>query len=62
MSLGTVSTGKTGEVIAAVPDEKDMDELYDDAIHVLKEKKVKEEKKVDPVQQQEDYYRNVRTK
>ena len=62
VALGTVSTGKTGEVVAAVPDEKDMDELYDDALHVLKEKKPKEEKKVDHVQHQEDYYRNVRTK
>ena len=61
-SLGTVSTGTTGEVVTAVPDEKDMDELYDDALHLLKEKKPKEEKKVDHGQQQEDYYRNVRTK
>jgi chitin synthase len=62
VSLGTVSTGKSGEVVAVVPDEKDMDELYDDALHVLQTKKVKEEKKVDKGQEQEDYYRNVRTK
>jgi chitin synthase len=62
VSLGTVSTGKSGEVVASVPDEKDMDELYDDALHVLQTKKVKEEKKVDKGQEQEDYYRNVRTK
>jgi chitin synthase len=41
---------------------KDMNELYDDALHVLQTKKVKEEKKVDKGQEQEDYYRNVRTK
>jgi len=62
LSLGTVSTGKSGEVVAVVPDEKDMNELYDDALHVLQTKKVKEEKKVDKGQEQEDYYRNVRTK
>ena len=60
-SLGTVSTGKTGDVVAAVPDEKDIDELYDDALHVLKERKAEEEK-VDHDQQREDYYRTVRTK
>jgi len=62
VSLGTVSTGKSGEVVAVVPDEKDMNELYDDALHVLQTKKPKEEKKVDHGQEQEDYYRNVRTK
>jgi hypothetical protein len=62
VSLGTVSTGKSGEVVAVVPDEKDMNELYDDALHVLQTKKVKEEKKVDKGQEQEDYYQNVRTK
>jgi hypothetical protein len=49
VSLGTVSTGKLGEVVAAVPDEKDMNELYDDALHVLQTKRVKEEKKVDSI-------------
>jgi chitin synthase len=39
-----------------------MDDLYDDALHVLQSKKPKEEKKVDHGQQQEDYYRNIRTK
>ena len=45
-----------------VPDDKDLDEPYDDALHVLQTKKPKEEKKVDSGQEQEDYYRNVRTK
>ena len=63
MSLGTVSTGKSGEVVAVISDYiKDMNELYDDALHVLQTKKPKEEKKVDHGQEQEDYYRNVRTK
>ena len=62
MSLGTVSTSKTGEVVAVVPDEKDMNELYEDALHVLQTKKPKEEKSVNTGQDQEDYYRNVRTK
>jgi len=39
VSLGTVSTGKSGEVVAVVPDEKDMNELYDDALHVLQTRK-----------------------
>ena len=62
VSLGSVSTGKSGEVVAAVPDEKDTNELYDDALGVLQTKKPKEERKVDRGQAQEDYYRNFRTK
>jgi len=61
VSLGTVSTGKSGEVSVVVPDDKDLDEQYADALHVLQTKKPKEEKKVDSGQEQEDYYRNVRT-
>jgi chitin synthase len=62
VSLGTVATGKSGEVVAVVPDEKDMNELYEDALHVLQTKKPKEEKSVDQGQATEDYYRNFRTK
>ena len=62
MSLGMVSTGRTGEVVAAVPDEKDTDDLYEDALHLLMDKRSKEENVVDHGQQQEDYYRNARTK
>ncbi|KAF9524129.1 chitin synthase [Crepidotus variabilis] len=66
-SLGTVSapsktSGKPGQVEAEVPtDEKDINALYEDAIHVLGTKRPKEEKKVDEGQMQEDYYRNFRT-
>ena len=62
-SLGTVATGKTGEVEAEVPtDEKDIDTLYEDAIHVLNTKPPKAESKVDANTKQEDYYRTFRTK
>jgi chitin synthase len=60
--FGTVATGESGEVVAVVPDEKDMNELYEDSLHVLQTKKPKEEQKVNSGQDQEDYYRNVRTK
>jgi len=61
-ALGTVATGKTGEVEAEVPtDEKDIDTLYEDAIHVLNTKPPKAESKVDAGTKQEDYYRTFRT-
>jgi chitin synthase len=65
--LGTVTTapGKknANEVEAEVPtDEKDIDELYQDAMHVLQSKKPKEVKKVNLSQKQDDYYANFRTK
>ena len=46
-ALGTVATGKTGEVEAEVPnDEKDIDTLYEDAIHVLNTRPPKAERRV----------------
>ena len=61
--LGTVATGKTSQVEAEVPtDEKDIDTLYQDAIHVLNTKPPKMESKVDAGTKQEDYYRTFRTK
>ncbi|KDR77594.1 hypothetical protein GALMADRAFT_65539 [Galerina marginata CBS 339.88] len=61
-ALGTVTTGKSGEVEAEVPtDEKDINALYEDAIHVLNSKPPKVESKPDPSTQQEDYYRSFRT-
>ena len=65
--LGTVTTApgneNANEVEAELPtDEKNIDELYQDAFHVLQSKKPKEEKKVDPAQKQDDYYANFRTK
>ncbi|KIM36553.1 glycosyltransferase family 2 protein [Hebeloma cylindrosporum] len=63
--LGTVTTGKTGkkgEVEAEVPtDEKDINALYEDAIHVLNSKPPKVDSKPDKSTQQEDYYRSFRT-
>ena len=63
-ALGTVATGASGsQVEAEVPtDEKDIDALYEDAIHVLHTKRPKETKKVDAGTKQEDYYRTFRTK
>lgn len=49
-------------MVASIPDEKDLNELYEDALYVLKTKGPKVKKKVDNSQQQEDYYRNFRTK
>ena len=62
-SLGAVSTtGKKNEVEVEVPtSEKDINGLYEDAIHVLNTKPPKVEAKVDTSTQQEDYYRNFRT-
>ena len=61
--LGTVATGKTGSVEAEVPtDQKDIDTLYEDAIHVLNTKPPKVESKPDASTKQEDYYRSFRTK
>ena len=57
VDLSTVSTVTSGEVVAAVTDEKDMNEVYKDMLHVLQTKKLKEVKKVDDSQQQQDYYR-----
>ena len=63
-SLGTVATsGGKNEVEVEVPSsEKDINSLYEDAIHVLNTKPPKVEAKVDTGTQQEDYYRNFRTK
>ncbi|KAH6907524.1 chitin synthase [Coprinopsis sp. MPI-PUGE-AT-0042] len=64
-SLGAVTTGGTGnknEVEVEVPtSEKDINALYEDAIHVLNTKPPQVEAKVDASTQQEDYYRNFRT-
>lgn len=62
-SLGAVATtGKKNEVEVEVPtSEKDINALYEDAIHVLNTKPPKVEQKVDSSTQQEDYYRNFRT-
>jgi chitin synthase len=50
-------------VEAEVPtDEKDIDSLYEDAIHVLNTKPPKVDSKPDKGTQQEDYYRTFRTK
>ena len=63
-ALGTVSTGGgKKEVEVEVPtSEKDINALYEDAIHVLNTKPPVVEAKVDESTQQEDYYRNFRTK
>ena len=62
--MGTVATsGGKNEVEVEVPSsEKDINSLYEDAIHVLNTKPPKPEAKVDIGTQQEDYYRNFRTK
>ena len=62
--LGVVKASKGDNAVeVAVPTaEKDINAAYEDAIHVLSTKPPKEEKKVDPATQQEDWYRNFRTK
>jgi chitin synthase len=42
--------------------EKDINSLYEDAIHVLQTKPQKQEAKVDPLTEQKNYYRSFRTK
>lgn len=61
--LGVVAVaGTTNQVDVAVPtDTKDIDQNYDDAVHMLATKPPKEEKKVDLDQKQKDYYATVRT-
>jgi chitin synthase len=62
--LGVVKTNKGENAVeVAVPTaETDINSMYEDAIHVLSTKPPKEEKKVDPATEQEDFYRNFRTK
>ena len=59
-----VKTGRRENAVeVAVPTtETDINAAYEDAIHVLSTEPPKEEKKVDAETQQEDYYRNFRTK
>lgn len=63
--LGVVSASKgdnKNEVEVSVPTaETDINAAYEDAIHVLKSKPPKEESKIDPATQQEDYYKTFRT-
>jgi chitin synthase len=51
-----------GKVDIDVPsDEKDIDAAYEDAKHVLAMQPPKEVKTVDPHQEMEDSYKNIRT-
>ncbi|KAF9034366.1 glycosyltransferase family 2 protein [Panaeolus papilionaceus] len=64
--LGTVAkpsgTGASGSVEVELPtDEKDINALYEDAIHVLNSKPPKVEAKVDEKTREEDYYKGFRT-
>ncbi|KAG9315524.1 glycosyltransferase family 2 protein [Chiua virens] len=63
--LGVVNVGKglnKNEVEVDLPTaETDINAAYEDAIHVLTTKPPKEERKVDPGTQQEDYYKTFRT-
>ena len=62
--LGEVKTGKDKNVVDAVvpTEEKDINAAYEDALQVLSTKPPKAEQKVDASTQQEDYYRQFRTK
>jgi len=62
--LGVVKTSKnTNEVEVVVPTaEKDINALYEDAIHMLSTKPPKEVQVVDEKTRQDDYYRTFRTK
>ena len=63
--LGVVSVGKgsnKNEVEVAVPTaEKDINDAYDDAIHVLSTKPRKAGRKVDSTTQQEDHHKTFWT-
>jgi chitin synthase len=64
--LEQVSSGK-GEnkntvEVAGPTSQKDLNALYEDAIHVLNTKPPKEEPKVNQSQKEEDYYKSFRTK
>jgi len=61
--LGVVTTGKdTNEVEVTVPTTKeDINNAYEDAIHLLTTKPPKATSKPDAATQQEDYYRTFRT-
>ncbi|KAH9992907.1 glycosyltransferase family 2 protein [Russula vinacea] len=61
--LGVVKANKGENAVeVAVPTaETDINSMYEDAIHVLSTKPPKEEKKVDPATEQEDFYRSFRT-
>jgi chitin synthase len=57
------TSGGSDEVEVSIPTEdRDIDAAYEDAIHVLSTKAPKPEAKVDTATQQEDYYRQFRTK
>jgi len=62
--LGVVKTsGDKKEVEVDVPtNEKDINALYEDALHVLSTKPPKAESRPDEKTVQEDYYRSFRTK
>ena len=62
--LGVVKASKWENAVeVAVPTaETDINAAYEDAIHVLPTKPLKEEKTVDEATVQEDFYRNFRTK
>jgi chitin synthase len=62
--LGEVKTGKNkNEVEVVVPtEETDINAAYDDAMQVLSTKPPKVEAKVDAATQEEDYYKQFRTK
>jgi len=57
-----VSKGDNAVEVAVPTTETDINAAYEDAIHVLSTKPPKEEKKVDAATEQEDFYRNFRTK
>lgn len=61
--LGVVSGGgKDGQVEINLPTEaKDINEMYEDAVHVLSQPAPKHEDKVDPDTAQKDYYSAIRT-
>lgn len=62
--LGVVKTGKNSNEVEVemITAETDINSAYEDAIHVLSSKAPKAEPKPDPQTEQEDYYRQFRTK
>ena len=62
MGVVKANKGENAVEVAVPTAETDINSAYEDAIHVLSTKPPKEEKKVDPATEQEDFYRTFRTK
>ena len=60
--LGIVESTQHGQADVAVPEQKDVGLLYEEACINLQERKREEKQELDPKTKQEDYYRAFRTR